>query len=61
MIAAVSGSHQEVHSTTIRVFQNQIIDNNLGFNPFQLSLKSIISTDVEKNILLFRMGNNFYS
>jgi hypothetical protein len=59
MIAAVSGSVQETHSKTIKVFQNQIIDNGLAINPFQLSLDSIVTLDVENSINILRNGNNF--
>lgn len=59
MITAVSGSFQETHSKTINVFQNQIIDNNLAINPFQLSLDSIVSRDVKNSINILRNGNNY--
>lgn len=59
MIAAVSGSFQEYHSKTIKVFHNQIVENNLAISPFNLFLPNIITVDVENNINQLRNGNDF--
>lgn len=59
MIAAASGSKQETHATTARVWQNDIVNNDLAVGPFGLSLNTLVKNDVEKTIARLRNGNNF--
>lgn len=57
MIAAASGSKQETHAQTVKVWQKDIIDNNLVLSPFSLNLSSLVATDVENKISFYRSSN----
>ena len=57
MIAAASGSKQETHSKTAKVWQCDIVNHELLMKPFSLSLSSLVEKDVKAKISNYR-GNN---
>lgn len=57
MIGAFSGATQETHAGTSKVWQNDIVDNNLAMHPFDLSLKTLVDLDVKAAIKSIRNGN----
>ena len=59
MVAAASGTKQETHAATIRVWQNDIVGNNWAIGPFGLSLNTLVKKEVENIIKSLRNGNDF--
>ncbi|NOY74129.1 MAG: hypothetical protein GXP14_17475 [Gammaproteobacteria bacterium] len=59
MVAAASGSAQETHAATSKVWKVDIADKNLIPYPFNLCLNSLVSKTVEENIKEYR-GSNVY-
>lgn len=59
MIAASSGSVQETHTATAKVWQVDIVEKNLIPYPFDLHLSSLVTTAAEAEISAYR-GNNIY-
>jgi hypothetical protein len=59
MVAAASGTKQETHAATIKVWQKDIVDNNWAIGPFGLSLDTLVGKEVEKTIKSLRNGNDF--
>lgn len=59
MVAASSGSAQETHSATSKVWQVDIVDKSLIPYPFNLSLSSLVSKAVDENIKKYRGSNIF--
>lgn len=59
MIAATSGSKQETHAATAKVWQRDIVDNNLVITPFSLSVNTLIDKQVKEAINSLRDGNTF--
>lgn len=57
MIAATSGSIQETHGATAKVWQSDIIENNLMPYPFDLFLTSLVQTDADEKISAYRNDN----
>lgn len=57
MIAAASGSKQEAHATTAKVWQSDIVDHGLLMEPFSLSLSSLVGKDIEAEISDYRRSN----
>jgi hypothetical protein len=59
MVAASSGSRQEAHAATAKVWHNDIADKELAVNPFGLSLNTLIQKEVKSTIKSLRNGNDF--
>jgi len=59
MVAASSGSIQETHTATAKVWQADIAERNLIPYPFNLHLSSLVTTTAEDEISAYR-GNNIY-
>jgi hypothetical protein len=59
MIAASSGSVQETHTATAKVWQADIVEKNLIPYPFDLHLSSLVTTTAEAEISAYR-DNNIY-
>ena len=59
MVAAASGSKQETHAATAKVWQNDIVNKNLAISPFGLRLNTLVQKDVKSEIASLRNGNNF--
>lgn len=57
MIAAASGSKQETHAHTAKVWQSDIVDPGLVMSPFSLSLSSLVEKVIEKEISTYRGSN----
>ncbi len=60
MIAATSGSKQETHSHTAKVWQSDIVDAGLVMPPFSLNLSSLVQKVIEPKISLYRGSNEYY-
>ena len=60
MVAAASGSKQETHALTARVWQSDIVDAGLVMLPFSLSLSSLVQKVIEAEISSFRGSNKYY-
>jgi uncharacterized protein (UPF0332 family) len=59
MIAASSGSTQETHAATAKVWQADIVENDLIPYPFNLYLSSLVTTTMEGEIDTYRCGNSY--
>lgn len=59
MIAAASGSKQETHSATAKVWHNDIIQKRMAIGPFGLSTNTLVLKDFEAHVLALRNGSNF--
>ncbi len=59
MIGAATGSKQETHTETARVWQFDIVDKNLVLSPFSLSLSSLVESTVEAEISAYRKDNKY--
>lgn len=59
MIAAASGTQQEAHASTARVWQSDIIIPGLVAPPFSFCLTSLVKADVASQISAFRGANAF--
>lgn len=59
MIAASSGSIQETHSATAKVWQSDIVEKNLIPYPFNLLLTSLVQTTADEEIKTYRNGNQY--
>jgi hypothetical protein len=59
MIAAASGSHQENHSKTAKVWLDDIVASNFAVYPFDLNLVSLVKKDCDNEIKSLRSSNNF--
>lgn len=59
MIAAASGSKQETHSLTSKVWNRDIVLNNLVLYPFDLNLQSLVPQKVDFGIKNYRNGNMY--
>jgi hypothetical protein len=59
MIAASSGSTQETHAATAKVWQADIVENDLIPYPFNLYLSSLVITTMEGEIDTYRCGNSY--
>ena len=59
MIAAASGSKQETHAHTAKVWQSDIVDQGLVMTPFSLSLSSLVEKDIETEISTYRGSNKY--
>lgn len=59
MIAAASGSKQETHAHTAKVWQSDIVDAGLVMSPFSLSLSSLVEKVIEAEISIRRGGNEY--
>jgi len=59
MIAATSGSKQENHSETAKVWQTDIVNPKLVMPPFSLSLNSLVKKDCEREALEYRQNNSY--
>lgn len=59
MVAAASGTTQETHAATIKVWHKDIVDNNLAIGPFGLSLGTLVEKEVKNTIAILRNGNDF--
>lgn len=57
MIAAASGSNQETHAHTAKVWQADIINAGLAMPPFSLNLSSLVEKVVELEISTYRQDN----
>lgn len=59
MVAASSGSIQETHTATAKVWQADIVEKNLIPYPFSLHLNSLVPSKVEEYLSSYK-GNNTY-
>lgn len=59
MIAASSGSRQETHTHTAKVWHSDIVDAGLVMSPFSLKLSSLVEKDIETEIANYRKNNKF--
>lgn len=59
MIAAASGSKQETHAHTAKVWQSDIVDHGLLMKPFSLSLSSLVEKVIEAEISTYRGSNKY--
>ncbi|MDD4906165.1 MAG: hypothetical protein PHD39_08415 [Methylobacter tundripaludum] len=59
MIAAASGSNQETHAHTAKVWQSDIVDHGLVMSPFSLNLSSLVEKVIEKEVLTYRDNNKY--
>lgn len=59
MCFAKSGSGNETHTGTSKIFQNDIVDDGLIMTPFDLSLKTLVEKDYKQTIKDLRDGNRF--
>lgn len=59
MIGASSGTVQETHTNTAKVWQTEFIKKDLVAHPFSLSLNTLIEKIVKESIDDFRDGNVF--
>jgi hypothetical protein len=59
MIAATSGSKQETHAHTAKVWQADIIDSGLAISPFSLNLSSLVEEVIESEISAYRQDNTY--
>lgn len=59
MIAASSGSTQETHASTAKVWQADIVARDLVSYPFDLFLSSLVTTTVESKVAAYRGTNSF--
>lgn len=57
MIAAKTGTKQETHATTAKVWKNQLVDNGLIMSPFSFSLNSLVKDKVALEIANLRGSN----
>jgi len=57
MIAAASGANPDTHASTARVWQSDIVQDNLAASPFSLFLSSLVPSDVESQIGVYRGTN----
>jgi len=57
MVTAASGSSQESHTATAKVWNSDIVDNGLAMSPFSLSTSSLVTVFVENEISELRQGN----
>lgn len=60
MIAAASGSSQETHAHTAKVWQSDIVEQELVMSPFSLSLSSLVDEVMKKEELAYRDGNEYH-
>ncbi len=59
MIAASSGSTQETHAATAKVWHADIVEKGLIPYPFNLYLSSLVTTTLEDEIAIYRDRNTF--
>jgi len=59
MVAASSGSAQETHAATSKVWQVDIVEKDFIPYPFNLSLSSLVTKTVDENIKTYRGTNIF--
>lgn len=59
MIAAASGSVQETHSHTSKVWQSDIVDHNLVMSPFNLTLSSLVQATIDAESSAYKGANSF--
>ncbi|MGL1861630.1 MAG: hypothetical protein OCC46_03800 [Pseudodesulfovibrio sp.] len=59
MVAGTSGSQQEAHALTAKVWHNDIIRNNIAIKPFDLSLNTLVHSSVTEEIERLRNGNSY--
>ena len=57
MIAAASGTKQETHALTAKVFHSDIVESDLLMPPFSLRLGSLVGTNIESEIAAYRGDN----
>jgi len=57
MVAATSGSVQETHAATAKVWQADIVEKNLFPYPFNLHLSSLVTKKVDADIKIYRNSN----
>lgn len=59
MIAAASGSKQEAHAHTAKVWQSDIVEHGLVMSPFSLNLSSLVEKVTEEEVLTYRDDNKY--
>ncbi len=59
MVAASSGSTQETHALTAKVWQADIVEKRLIPYPFDLHLSSLVTSKAEERISTYRGNNNY--
>lgn len=59
MVAAASGSKQETHTETAKVWHADIVSRQLAIGPFGLQLNTLVDRDVKDEVSRLRDGNQF--
>lgn len=59
MVAASSGSQQETHTATAKVWHSDFAEKELLPYPFNLSLSTLVGKDVKSQIKTMRSGNSY--
>ncbi|WP_338430560.1 hypothetical protein [Synechococcus elongatus] len=59
MIAATSGSKQETHTNTAKVWQSDIVNFRLLIPPFSLNLNSLVEKSVDLQMSIYRQSNTY--
>jgi len=59
MVAAASGSNPQTHTSTAKVWHENIASKGFAVGPFGLSLNTLVDKDIKNQITILRNGNNF--
>lgn len=59
MIAAASGSEQETHTHTAKVWQPDIVDAGFVMSPFSLCISSLVKKVIDTEITAYRGSNKY--
>ncbi len=58
MVAASSGSRQETHASTAKIWHSDIVNKGLAVNPFGLSLNTLVQKEVKNIVESLRDGKD---
>jgi len=59
MVAASSGSKQETHVSTAKVWHNDVVTRQLVPSPFHLSLDTLVEKETKATVAQLRQGNTY--
>jgi len=59
MVAAATGTQQENHSTTAKVWLNELVNRNFILEPFNFKVDSLVKNQYKQQIKNTRNGNTF--
>lgn len=59
MIAAATGTQQEDHSTTAKVWLNELVNRNFVLEPFSFKVDTLVKDEYKQQIKNIRNGNAF--